>query len=43
MRVLAGIGRDWEGQLAKFVSDLPPFADCLSELRTIVDMVLKDP
>jgi predicted nucleotidyltransferase component of viral defense system len=42
MRVLAGSGRDWEGQLAKFVSDLPPFADCLSELRTIVDMVLKD-
>lgn len=35
-RVLAGIQRDWQPQLANFVVDLPSFAECVSTLELAI-------
>jgi predicted nucleotidyltransferase component of viral defense system len=38
-RVLEGIKRDWEAQLANFVMDLPPVAQCIAALDALLDEV----
>ena len=38
-RVLAGIQRDWQPQLANFVVDLPSFEECVSTLEVAIEAV----
>lgn len=40
-KVLAGIERDWQGQLADFVPALPPFERSLESLRAVLEAVFK--
>lgn len=40
-QVLEGIQRDWQGQLANFVVDLPPFEGCATTLRNLVHTILR--
>lgn len=39
-QVLAGIERDWQAQLADFITDLPLFAECRTMLDAILDEVI---
>ncbi len=39
-QVLRGIERDWQGQLARFVTDLPSFDECADVLRRLVGTIL---
>ncbi|MDO8671743.1 MAG: nucleotidyl transferase AbiEii/AbiGii toxin family protein [Dehalococcoidia bacterium] len=39
-RVLQGIRRDWQAQLADFVTDLPSFEECITALPDILDATL---
>lgn len=41
--VLGGIKRDWEGQLANFVTHLPSFDRCAAALRALLHDVLGQP
>lgn len=39
-QVLQGIERDWQAQLARFVTALPSFDECASAMRRVVDTVV---
>ena len=41
-QVLEGIERDWDAQLANFVTDLPSFEHCAEALRAILSEVFSD-
>ncbi len=40
-RVLLGIKRDWRGQLARSVRDLPSYEECLAALRSLVGEIVR--